>query len=162
MKLDVPYFKQDKIYSCGAATLQMVFKYFGVFKSEQEISGKLGISSDKGVNNEQMRKVAQDYGFYCYVNEDAPFEEILEYLNLNLPVIVNFIEPTYNEGHYAVAVGFEDENLILNDPWNGQGFKISRENFEQNWRSEHSRNHRWLLVISTEKIKIGKTFNPVF
>ena len=37
MRLRVPYFKQNLSYICGPVTLQMLFAYFGIRKSREEL-----------------------------------------------------------------------------------------------------------------------------
>ncbi len=72
-KLDVPYHKQDNEYYCGPAVLQMVFNYFGYFKSQNLLADGAGTNEEIGTTNQNMIKTAVSHGFYCYVNNDSTF-----------------------------------------------------------------------------------------
>jgi predicted double-glycine peptidase len=65
-----------------------------------------------------------------------------------MPVIVNYIESDNDDGHYAVVIGEEGENLIMNDPWHGKEFKIDKTDFESRWKSEDGQHIKWIMVVS--------------
>ena len=161
MKIKVPFFKQDTIYSCGPATLQMAMAFFNKRISESELSKKMETKKPNGTRVGKMIDTARKEGFYCYVNDESTIEEIKYFLMIKLPVIVNFIEPVDNEGHFSVVTGINKGKIILNDPWNGKGFKIRVGDFKKRWESEDKRHKRWMLVISTEDFKMGKDYLPI-
>lgn len=148
MKLRVPYYKQDKIYTCGPASLQMVFKFLGEFESEKTLTKKTGTSPDTGTSHKSMVSVARSKGFVCREIKRASLDDLAESLENGLPVIVNFIEPTDNTSHYAVVTSIERGEVILNDPWNGKDFKIEEKEFVSRWHNKKNTSKRWMLVIS--------------
>lgn len=160
--IKTPFYKQKKDYTCGPAVLKMVFGFFGIRVKESELA-KLGKTNHtNGTNHEGLIYTIRKKGFYCYVHEHASINQIKHFLDLKLPVIVNYIEPKDEEGHYAVVVGHNSNHLILNDPYNGPKFKLTIEDFEKRWRGKHT-NHNskhWLLVISKNPFSIGKQFEP--
>ena len=165
MKIEVPYYKQDTSYTCAAAALQMAFSFLGRKKSQSRLAKKLKASKKDGVKNSNLVKTALEEGFYAYVNEDAHPAEIEYWLSRELPVMINYIEPSNNEGHFALITGRKNNFFILNssfifnDPWNGQDFSIDRNEFVSRWRGEDGK-HRWLLVLSKEDLSVGRQFLP--
>jgi len=145
--LKVPYFKQDTVYSCGAAVLQMIFKFHGEMFSEKELVDGLGVSKDFGTSHQAMIDLAKAKGFQVYETNQASIGEIEDWLSKNIPVIVNFIEPSNDDGHYAVVVHADNNFIVLNDPWNGEGFKMSVPDFKKRWINGFGTSKHWLVVI---------------
>lgn len=160
-KIKVPFFKQDTVYSCGPATLQMVMAFFNKRASEAELSRKMKTSKTNGTRVGKMIDMARKEGFYCYVNDDSTVEEIKYFLSRKLPVVVNFIEPTNDEGHFAVIVGIRKRKVVMNDPWNGKGVRMEVREFKRRWQSEDGRHKKWMMAVGKEDFGIGKTFGPV-
>ncbi len=160
MILNVPYFKQDTAYSCGAASLQMAFDFFGFFESESKIAKEAHTEPVAGTKHQGMIDVATSKGFYCYVNNESSLDEIIYFLHLKLPIIVHFIEPSGDEGHYSIVTEVKNDTLVMNDPWNGKNFHMKVEDFLERWHSEYNSSTRWLMVISKEKISLGKQYLP--
>lgn len=160
MNLDVPYFKQDTVYSCGVASLQMAFDFFGVFESEEKLMQEAHTEPETGTAYKWMIDVATKKGFYCYVNNESSLEEIGYFLEQKLPVIVRFIEQSNEEDHYSIITGAKQGNIIMNDPWNGEDLHMPFEEFVDRWHSEDKTHIRWMMVLSKEKIPLGKQFLP--
>lgn len=158
--VNLPYFKQDTDYSCGPAVMQMVFRFYGKVFSEDKLIKKLKTNKDLGTAHQAMIELALAEGFYVYVNNESSLEEIKFFHNKNIPVIVHYLEPESEDGHYAVAIDTEEDKVILNDPWNGEKFKISYKDFEKRWRNEKGNNKKWIMVISTEDQNLGKQYLP--
>lgn len=160
VRLTVPFYKQDTHYTCGPASLQMVLQFFDFRMSEEEIA-KLARTSHTGTAHSDLVCAARDLGFHCYVNADAHLEEVKYFLNLGLPVIVNYTEPSNEDGHYSVAVGYSRKKIFLHDPWNGPSFSLSQDEFLRRWHDDTGRaTHRWLLVVSDKGFNLGRHYAP--
>jgi len=162
MRLPIPYHSQKTDYNCGPASLQMVFGYFKSFHSQSELAKLVRTTPEVGTGHQHMIEAAIKNGFHCYVNEDSTIHEIKHYLNTKLPVIVNYTEPSWDEGHYAVVSGYTPFSLVLNDPWNGKNFKMSFKRFLSRWHDhwEHKTYHHWIMVISKKDFDLGKVYHP--
>ena len=148
MILKVPYYKQDKDYTCGPVCLQMVFKYLGKFKSESKISKEVNAKLHSGTYRKRMISEANKMGFSCIAESNSSLEKIKHFVELRLPVIVYYIEPADNIEHYAVIIGFKNNMIIMNDPWNGKNFKIKEGEFLSRWHNQRRTFKRWMMVIS--------------
>ena len=159
--LKFKFFKQDNEYSCGPTCLEMVFSYFGRRISKEKLE-KLAKTTKSGTSHVNMIKVAIKEGFYCYIHNNSSINQIKHFIDIKLPVIINYIEPSSNDGHYAVIVGYNKNSIILDDPWNGKNFKISIKEFNKRWYDYHKKHKysRWILVVSKKKFNLGKQYAP--
>lgn len=167
MKIKVPYYRQKRDYFCGAASLQMLMSFFGKFKSQKELAKMTGLTlteiKKNGINNEKMIEAARNSKFFVYVNSKSNLEEIKYYINLKLPVLVNYIEPSDDQGHFAVISGYNrfTKSLTLNDPWNGKNFKLDETVFLARWHSGFEKHGHWLMIISKKSFDLGRQYEPL-
>jgi ABC-type bacteriocin/lantibiotic exporter with double-glycine peptidase domain len=162
MKLKVPFHKQKNVYSCGPACLQMVFQYFKLKKSQKKISQEANTNEKSGTLHKNMVKTILKNKFYCYVNNDSTLHEVRHFIDLGIPVIVNYVEISSNDIHYAVIIGYKKDFLILNDPWNGKNLKLTDNFFKARWFDYHKHHiyEQGIIVISPKKINVGKIHIP--
>lgn len=163
MKLNIPFYKQDTTYTCGPAVLKMVFSLLGKFKSEEKLAKEAKTTRNDGTNHEGMIDAALQEKFYCYVNEGSSLDEVKYFINRGFPVVVDYTEPSGEEGHYAVVSGHQNGHVMLNDPWNGKNFKLTDKEFTSRWHDGHGGHHRcerWIMVISREAFNLGKQYIP--
>lgn len=153
----VPYFRQKKNHTCGPASMKMVFRFFGLHAKEAELA-KTMKTKKEGTEHWPLINIARKKGFYCYVHEKASLNQLKHFIDLGLPVIVNYVEPRDNEGHYAVVIGYGVRGIVLHDPWNGKEFKIEFKEFVRRW----SERKRWMFVLSKREFNIGKQYRPSF
>ena len=151
MKLSIPFHRQDTDYSCGAASLQMLLHHVhGTYPSEEHLMHRMHVSKEEGTHHDELVRVLREENLHVYVDNESSLQVIEHLIKAEFPVLVHFIEPTANEGHYAVVVGFSDSRIYLNDPWSGSGFSMSRDDFYSRWHNENHKYKRWLLVASPE------------
>ena len=160
MKIDVPFFKQDTEYSCGAAATQMLLAFHHIRKSEEELMQLLGTDKEYGTHHQAIIELLTSEGLYCYVNDSSSLEEVQEFLRRDLPAMVHYIEPDDDDPHYALIIGIDDTHVIMNDPWLGEGFRMQKHTFEKRWHDEAAAFPRWLLIASMEDLNIGKQYLP--
>lgn len=101
---------------------------------------------------DELIRVLKEEGLQVYTKNESSLEEVEGFLKKELPVLVYFIEPSENVGHYAIIIGLSDTHVYLNDPWNGEGFSLTREDFSTRWHNEKNTFQRWLLVASHKQL----------
>lgn len=160
--LRIPFFRQKTEYTCGPATLEMVFRFFGLKLKEKSIARIARTSKKEGTNHSGLIEAVRKEGFYCFVHEYAHLSDIQRFLEEGLPVIVHYTEPGSEIGHYAVVVGLTGKEVVMNDPWDGRGFRLKKEKFVERWTkvSTDYHAHGWLMVISRKKFSIGREYAP--
>lgn len=105
------YVKTPTIYQmeateCGAASLSMIFGYFGKFLPLEQMRIETGVSRD-GCNAGNIMRAAKRFGLDChgYRRETEALKEI------QTPCIIH-----WNFNHFVVFEGFKGKYAYLNDP----------------------------------------------
>jgi ABC-type bacteriocin/lantibiotic exporter with double-glycine peptidase domain len=116
--LPVPHHKQAKAGSCLPAAVQMVLEYFGHSLSEDELAHILGTKS-YGTPAPNLYRLEKD-GF-SVIYGSGTLSTIRAYIQRGVPCLI-FVQtgdlPYWHEntGHVIVAIGIDEENIIVNDP----------------------------------------------
>jgi len=168
MELSVPFYRQENEHFCAPAVLQMLFAHHGTHFSQAELARRLGTTPEKGTRNDRMVGVLREEKFYCYENNESTALEIRHYVLLCLPVVVNFIEHSEKEGHYALIVGFDTDNFIMHDPLHGERYIVAEKDFVSRWHDDPNLRHhpdysvyeRWMLVADKTTALFGTIYPP--
>lgn len=101
---------QMEATECGAASLSMIFEYYGKYISLEQMRIETGVSRDGCVAGNIMR-AARRYGLEChgYRKEPAALR------TLPMPCIIH-----WNFNHFVVFEGFKGKYAYLNDPAEGR------------------------------------------
>ncbi len=141
--IDVPFIRQEKNF-CGAASLAMVFKYWGKNISQYSIADEIYDKSKKGINSETLKSFSEDKGFLAFIYR-GELENIKENIKKGRPLIVAVIAKAPSGFHYIVIVGF-DENLsliLVNDPYSGKIKEVKLQKFTKRWK----KSNYWTLLL---------------
>ena len=105
------YVKTPTVYQmeateCGAASLSMIFAYYGKHLPLEQMREETGVSRD-GCNARNMLRAARKFGLECkgYRKEPEALREI------PLPCILH-----WNFNHFVVFEGFKGKFAYINDP----------------------------------------------
>lgn len=100
---------------------------------------------ERGTTHGAMRAYVRNRGFIAYTKSNRTLADIEKALLSNNPVIVHYTEPSEDDDHYAVVIGLMKDTVLLNDPWNGKNYKLSRSEFLKRWRDTTGKFYRWAL-----------------
>lgn len=115
-----PTILQMEMTECGAASLCMIFAYYGKYIPLEQMRVETCVSRD-GINAADMLRAAKRMGLECHA-----FRKGLESLKqLEMPCIIH-----WNFNHFVVLEGFKGKNAFLNDPAIGRR-KLSWEELDQ-------------------------------
>jgi len=151
MRIEVPFLWQYDEYSCGIKVAQMVLAYYKIPEAERNLSEALNTSQNGYTRNENLVEIFSSYGLFCFENQNGSIGQVRDLINQGFPVIVNFIEPTKDEGHFAVVIEVTGDKVILNDPGNGEGFEIGINDFEKRWHGKYDGPSHWYLAVSKKE-----------
>ncbi len=150
--LKVPYVAQFNDHACGAAVLQMIYRYYGlknisqeqIFKEYKDLephgSGNFMIATNDLVLDAKKR------GFYSYWKRTdytnlASSMSLLSHLieDCHIPIIVcqKFTEQQPQLGHFRVVFGIDKNVIHLHDPYRktiGKNQKWSYQKFMEFWQ----------------------------
>ena len=124
-------FRQD-IGRCGPACLKMVLQYFGMDKTEEELTKLTKCTSELGATAEDIAAAAKTLGFKASVKDFGELKEIDELVNKQqIPVIVDWFYE--DDGHYSVVIGIDSENIYIQDPSFGHRRALRLDTFFRCW-----------------------------
>lgn len=101
-----PVILQMEATECGAASLSMIFAYYGKYMPLEQMRQETGVSRD-GCNMANIMRAAKRFGLEChgYHKEAEALRE------LPMPCIIH-----WNFNHFLVLEGFRGKHVYLNDP----------------------------------------------
>ncbi len=105
-----PTIYQMEATECGAASLSMVFAYFGKYMPLEQMRIETGVSRD-GCNAGNIMRCAKKYGFECHGYR----KELDDLKKLQPPCIIH-----WNFNHFVVFEGFKGKYAYINDPAMGR------------------------------------------
>src|SRR3990167_5451565 len=126
---------------CGPASLKIVMDYYGLNESEEELAKLTKLVPGLGVDDKSIVDAAKTLGFKAEIQDESNFEDIENWLQKGVPVIVDWFtrgrqdydDSEVSDGHYSVVIGLDDEYIYLQDPETGGERKIDREDFMKVW-----------------------------
>ncbi len=122
--VDLPSVCQQTGYTCGAASLRAVCKYFKVgAKAERDYARKLDTDPEGGTAPRDIIQTCKDWGLSVRAKEHMTLQQLKNHLKKGVPVICAMqawgSPKQYREdesGHYVVAIGFDNKNVYFMDP----------------------------------------------
>lgn len=166
IKIALPSSKQQTNYTCGAACLRSISKYYKKdLKDESSFSSLCNAGEKKGCRPDDLVTAAKSLGFDVKMKQNMTIEELIRYIDEKTPVIVAIqawsnSEDTKKEykklkcGHYVVAIGHDDKKIYFEDP-SVQGARpyLPKEEFLERWidreayKKEHAIKRRLGIII---------------
>ena len=138
MKLNIPYFKQEKNTTCGVACVRMVLSFYGKDVDEFELeeaceTGWLGNTCN------ELVKCIEGFGFKAEEVEKIDLKYLQNELKKNHPMIV-LIDPAIlyggieGFGHFVVITGLENNKIYYNDPDLNNDLTVKVKDFFKAWK----------------------------
>jgi predicted double-glycine peptidase len=152
--LPVPIISQATPWTCGAAALMAALIYFGVFdEPESRLDVDLRATPEQGVTPQRIALEARTFGLAAEVRTGMTLGELVEELDRGSLVIVALqawpsrpaADPAtgWEDGHYVVVVGVDDQRLYAMDPSVRTGYAyLARDAFLRRWHDYDVRDGR--------------------
>ena len=156
MKLDLKYYPQHTDYSCGPVCLRMVFEHLGRIYSEEKLIALCKANKKEGTNHVPIKKEVEKEGFVYIEGTHGTIKYLINSIESGYPVIINYIDPVSESGHYAIVIGYDkkDKIIIIADPCNGNDFSISWNELKKRWHNQRNSSHGWFMIIGRESVNI--------
>lgn len=138
----VPFYPQED-YQCGPASLAGVLNYWGVGVTPEEIAKEIYSASAKGTLNIDMLIYANKKGIHA-LQYAGGWDDLKTKINNGYPMIVliDYGFSIYQENHFMVVVGYNDDGIIANSGKTEKMF-IDKGKFLKAWK----RTNYWTLLI---------------
>ncbi|HTL11137.1 MAG TPA: C39 family peptidase [Bdellovibrionota bacterium] len=151
--LPVPLVRQSTDYSCGAAAVASVLYYFQRFDgAETDLFADLDTNSQEGTHPRKMAEFLAQSGLDAQFKDGMELADVRAALESGAPVILDIQawtndpspspkwEDLWEDGHYVVAVGMDDENLYAMDPSTPAAYGyIPLEELPRRWHDYETR-----------------------
>ena len=154
IQIRLPEVQQPEDYSCGAAALMSILSYYGVGTEDYEIlKERLGTNEEDGTNYRKMIAYAEEVGLKTRIWKWMESSQLAKCLKDRHPVICSIqayeTEPKkipdvyYDEnvnGHYVVAIGFDEQNYYFMDPsLMGRRAFLAKNEFVKRWHDDEGK-----------------------
>lgn len=144
IRVRTPLVRQPDGYTCGVAALQSVLHYYGVFVRYDKLATALGADPERGTHYQRMAAYAQASGLDVTIFTEMALNSLRQRVDAGVPVIValqawgdspgSAYVDAWDEGHYAVVVGYDQNRFYFMDPSTlGNYTYIATEEFLTRW-----------------------------
>lgn len=146
---DFPDTIQANDYSCGVAAVQAVLQFYDQWGYADEYAREMGTTPEEGTHPGRMVECLRKRGLDARLVEGLTVDDLRRRVDEGVPVIVDFqawgekqdYSREWEDGHYAVVVGYEGETFILEDPsLLGQRGTLTAAELESRWRDYETEN----------------------
>jgi len=140
--IHLPSSRQQTSYTCGAAALRSIARYYGKdLKNEKAWEELCASGKKKGTHPEDIVAAAEAMGFDAKMKEGMTIQELTKHIRAKRPVICAVQAwgdaDKYEElmdGHYVVAIGYDKQNIYFEDPSvKGSRTYLPRKEFVYRW-----------------------------
>lgn len=163
--------RQSTDYSCGRAAAAIVLRILGDKKRERDM-GDLPADPEDGCPPQALAKFFRNRKFRTKSKFAKPELRSLEaMIDKGWPVIVAYQDwaskpsetnyhKSWDNGHYSVLVGYDDERFWFLDPSSDRKKRsLDKKDFAGRWRDITTKGkifHRWGLAVGPKKPKAPK------
>jgi ABC-type bacteriocin/lantibiotic exporter with double-glycine peptidase domain len=144
--IEFPEFRQAYTYDCGCAAVQAVLAFFGIDEREENLLDSLDVSEDDGTSVKNIEKVLKKKYNIETKQLTLTIDSLKKLLDQDKPVLMliqawpnkekkdedDWVEE-WNEGHYVIAVGYTDKQIIFEDPSSVVRAYIPFEELDKRW-----------------------------
>ena len=122
--LKFPETRQAFDFDCGATAVQSVLYYYGIERRSDELIEILQSDRNEGTTPGNIVKAFIDAGFNVHAGQ-MTVADLRAWIDRDIPVIVTLqawsekekdYAKTLDEGHYVVAIGYDDDTVYFDDP----------------------------------------------
>jgi len=171
VKLEFPDLRQFFNYDCGVTAMQQVLIYYGVEKREDELikllDAKRTSIEEHGTKLAKMVEVAKYFGLEAEVVRNISIKQLKKYIDEGIPPIILMQawrdysvdnldwKKDYKDGHYVVAIGYNDNCIFFEDPASVTRTYLTFEELEERWHdvddNNKTKNNHVAVIIKGEK-----------
>ncbi|HWB34360.1 MAG TPA: cysteine peptidase family C39 domain-containing protein [Candidatus Paceibacterota bacterium] len=148
--MQIPLIQQENDYYCGPAIIEMILGAYGKKITQNEAAKLAGTTEAVGTSLDGLIDALRKEGFSIDVAENRTIDDLQHALQSDEIVIVNYTEPVWEWGHYAIAEKIDGDTVTLIDPDSRTGrTSMLIEEFERRWKDPlFTKATRWAAFVS--------------
>lgn len=172
IKVKLPDVRQETSFSCGASAFQSIAEMYGVGPTDESwYRDALDTDPEDGTPPENIRELADSLGLQTIAKEGMTPQDLKQWLDKGVPVMLlvqAWGDPatyaTDENGHYVVAIGYTDDELIVEDPSLRliRGY-IEWADLDKRWHDVGSNGEKYdhwgMAVVKHEAVREVKSFH---
>lgn len=145
-KISIKHIKQKRETSCGAASLAMIYDYFGLNgQNETKIwhrlkTRRLNKKGEYILKTLDMARDSQKFNLHYFwgqavmKNKKLALQPIKEFLKLSIPIVVcQKISKKNKLGHFRIVTKVKNDKIFINDPLQDKETTIKISDFINLW-----------------------------
>jgi hypothetical protein len=137
--------------NCGPTTLEMALSYFGRTDAQKEIAEFTKPNpDDRNVRPDELAAYVSRTGLHSMIRVGGTLDRLKLLLSNGIPVIVETAlvkQPQGWMGHYRLLIGYDAQQFITMDSFDGPNLKIPFSDLDAAWRTFN----RLYLVVYSDK-----------
>ena len=122
--IPVPLTRQAADYTCGITAVQSILGYYGIDRRQDVLIAAMQPDPDRGTNYQNVLAYAISLGFEASARNGMTLDELKGRIDSRIPVLLAiqaWATPpvdwsTFENGHYVVAVGYDNDHFYFMDP----------------------------------------------
>lgn len=163
--IHVPLCFQETEYTCGVACLQSILGCYGINYRQDALAEQLHSKPIWGTDFRDILFFLYQLGFQVSFEDNMSIDSLKKYIHNGIaPMLMlqawaeDGIEYEYNwrDAHYVIACGYENDNIIIMDPYTLGNFTyISTLDLLKRWHVSDKLGMRYYnsgLIIKNENI----------
>ncbi len=166
----VPLTRQATDYTCGVAALQSVLYYYQQEWREDQLIDNLEVDPENGTRYRSIAAFVRSQGFRADIITGMSLDYLKRALDQKKPVIVLLqawpgrpvdYATDWEDGHYAVAIGYDHQRIYFMDPSTlGNYTYVPTGEFLTRWHDvdgEEPLHHFGMIITPEEETR---TYDP--
>lgn len=167
--IDFPYVRQFHNYDCGSACTFAILTWYGKDTREDKVLKKLH-TTKVGTSKDSILDLCKKNQINCQEKYGVSVKELKGFLDQGRPVIMAIQawpskkapkdwEDNNDEGHYVIAIGYDDDQIIFEDPASIERTFLTVEQLDRRWHDTDLDNttvlDHWCIVFSPSPYKFS-------
>lgn len=151
--MNLKYYKQKTVYTCGPAAMRMVLSSLGIKVSEEKLAKLLSANKIRGTYHKYFPEVAEKYKLKHFSEENGTIKDLRRFHKEGWAIIVCLIDrafyPHENFDHYAVLKKIDKRHVYLLDPFFGENERYELADFNKRWESSkrYEGDVKWFFAV---------------
>jgi predicted double-glycine peptidase len=147
--IPVPLIRQNTGSTCGVSALESIFAYYGQDFRADKLAKALKTTPENGTDYRNIVRVAARNRYNVQTYNPMTIDQLKAYIDARTPVLLTIQawpeKPVdwsrdWKDGHYVVAIGYDDDNFYFMDPATiGNYTYIPADEFLARWHDEDQR-----------------------